>query len=255
MLLALDIGNTNIKVGLFDERQLKHSWRLAVDLLSTADEYGVKIESFFWHLKLPSSIVNGIMYSSVNPSLNYTIEHMCNIYFPGVVPLQVHADLVTGLKLEYDTPQQLGADRICNAVAARRLYHDEALITVDFGTATTFGVVLGDTFCGGVICPGFKISTNALIDQTAMLPKVKYVKPQTVIGKNTEHCIQSGILYGYVGQLEYLVNKIREELPCPALLVATGGMGELIASETNCIDITNPTLTLEGLAILFEMNN
>lgn len=255
MLLALDIGNTNIKVGLFEGLALQHSWRLAVNMLSTADEYGVKMESFFFHLKLSPSVVDGIVFSSVNPSLNYTIEHMCSIYFPGIHPLQVHAGLTTGLRLEYDHPQLLGADRICNAVAARQLYDDPCLITVDFGTATTFGVLIENTFKGGVICPGFKVSINALIDSTAMLPKIKYIKPKKVIGTNTEHCIQSGILYGYVGQLEYLVNKIREEIQRPALLVATGGMGELISSETNCIDITNPTLTLQGLAYIYSMNN
>ncbi|MDL2258910.1 type III pantothenate kinase [Eubacteriales bacterium OttesenSCG-928-K08] len=254
MLLVLDIGNTNIKVGLFEKEELLHSWRLAVNKTSTADEYGVKMESFFWHLKLPVDIVDGIIYSSVIPSMNYTIEHMCGIYFPGVQPMQVHSGLTTGLRLEYEQPQQLGSDRICNAVAARRLYDSKRFITVDFGTATTFGVIEDNRFLGGVICPGFKVSTNALIENTAMLPKVEYIMPDRVIGVNTEHCIQSGILYGYVGQLEYLVRKIKEELGGPAIVIATGGMGELVSSETDCIDIINPTLTLQGLAMIYELN-
>lgn len=254
MLLVLDIGNTNIKVGLFEGIVLKHSWRLAVDKHSTADEYGVKMESFFLHLRIPISGVDGIIFSSVIPSLNYTIEHMCSIYFPDVSVMQVHAGLRTDLKIEYDSPQRLGSDRICNAVAARRLYGDRCLITVDFGTATSFGVVLDDVFLGGLICPGFKISSNALTEHTAMLPKVEYIKPERIIGRNTEHCIQSGILYGYVGQLEYLVRKITAELNQPAYVIGTGGMGDLFASETDCVDAYNPTLTLQGLAFIYEMN-
>lgn len=253
MLLALDIGNTNIKTGLFEGIELTHSWRLAIDKHRTADEYGVQMESFFAHLHLNTGDVDGIIFSSVNPSLNYTIEHMCGIYFPGIIPLQVHAGLRTDLHIDYEHPQKLGADRICNAVAACRLYGG-CCITVDFGTATTFGVQVGDRFLGGMICPGFKVSTNALIESAAMLPKVEYVRPARVIGANTEHCIQSGILYGYVGQVEYLVRKAQQELGQKARVIATGGMGGLIASETDCIETLNPTLTLQGLAMIFEMN-
>ena len=253
MLLALDIGNTNIKTGLFEGTQLKHSWRLAVDRHRTADEYGVQIESFFAHLGLSSSIVDGIIFSSVVPSLNYTIEHMFSIYFPDICPLQVHAGLRTDLSIDYDHPNMLGSDRICNAVAARNLYGG-CCITVDFGTATTFGVLKEDRFLGGMICPGFKVSTNALIENAAMLPKVEFEKPARVIGTNTEHCLQSGILYGYVGLVEYLVRKVRQELGCPARVIGTGGMGDLIAAETDCIDTLNPTLTLQGLAMIYEMN-
>lgn len=255
MLLTLDLGNTNIKVGLFEDLALQHSWRLAVDKNRTADEYGVSMESFFRHLGLSTKAVDGIIFSSVIPSMNYTIEHMCDMYYPGVAPLQVNAFLHTGLLFEYDHPQLLGSDRICNAVAARRLYQSDCCITVDFGTATTFNVLVGNVFKGGIICPGFKISTNALVEKAAMLPKVEYSKPKKVIGTNTEHNIQSGILYGYVGQLEYLVRKIKQELNCPALVIGTGGMGELLSSETDCIDISNPTLTLQGLAMLYEMNS
>lgn len=254
MLFALDIGNTNIKVGLFEKGRLKHSWRLRVDLNRTADEYGVQMETFFRHLNISTGVVDGIIFSSVIPSMNYTIEHMCSIYYPGITPMQVHAGIKTGLTVIYDQPQKLGSDRICNAVAARRLYQENCLITVDFGTASTFGVVRGDVFLGGLICPGLKISTNALVDSTAMLPKVEYVKPARVIGTSTEHCIQSGLLYGYVGQIEYLVRKIKQELKEKALVIGTGGMGELIETESDCIDILNPTLTLEGLAILYELN-
>jgi len=254
VLLTLDVGNTNIKTGLFEETALLHSWRLSVDKRRTADEYGVQMESFFSHLHIPTASVDGIIISSVSPSMNYTLEHMCAIYFPGVRPMFVHADMETGLRLHYDPLGSLGSDRICNAVAAHRLYGDTC-ITVDFGTATTFGVIAEGEFLGGMICPGFKVSTDALIDSAAMLPKVEYVRPETVIGKSTEHCIQSGVLYGYVGQVEYLVRKVREELsPLTAPVIGTGGMGGLITGETDCIDLLNPTLTLSGLAFLYEMN-
>jgi len=254
MLLALDIGNTNIKTGLFRDGQLQHSWRLTVDKRRTADEYGVQMEDFFRHLHLPVTIVDGIIFSSVVPSINYTIEHMFSIYFPNVPVMQVKSDLQTGIELRYDHNATLGSDRICNAVAARKLY-GETCITVDFGTATTFGVIRENVFLGGVICPGFKVSTDALLDKAAMLPKVEYTKPKHVIGSNTEHCLQSGIVYGYVGQVEYLVKKIKKELGVPGVkVIATGGMGEIIASETDCIDIHNPTLTLEGLCMIYDMN-
>lgn len=253
MLLALDIGNTNIKIALFDGLNLLHSWRVAVDRKRTADEYGVQMSSFFAHLGLSTTDVNGIIVSSVVPSFNYTIDHMFNIYFPGIAPMQVHAGLRTDLYYEYDAPQKLGSDRICNAVAANRLYGGNC-ITVDFGTATTFNVMAGPQFLGGMICPGFKVSTTALIENTAMLPKVEFTKPKRVIGTNTEHCLQSGILYGYVGLVEYLVKKAQQELGADAKVIGTGGMGELINAESDCIDVLNPILTLQGLAIIYEMN-
>ena len=172
MLLVLDIGNTNIKTGLFEGTTLQNSWRLSVDKRRTADEYGIQMESFFHHLHLPTTVVDGIIVSSVIPSMNYTIEHMCSIYFPHIKPLMVHAGLNTGIRLCYEQPNMLGSDRICNAVAAHRLYGGTC-ITVDFGTATTFGVIADGAFLGGMICPGFKVSTNALIENTAMMPKVE----------------------------------------------------------------------------------
>jgi len=253
MLLVLDIGNTNIKIGLFEDQKLLHSWRVAVDHKRTADEYGVQLGMFFNHLNLNMKDVRGIITSSVVPSFNYTIEHMYAIYFPDVAPIMVHAGLKTGMTWGYEQPQRLGSDRICNAVAAGNLYGGDC-ITVDFGTATTFNVQSGSLFLGGMICPGFKVSTTALLEKTAMLPKVEYVKPSRVIGTSTELCLQSGILYGYVGLVEYMVRKARQELGVNAKVIGTGGMGDLIASETDCIDTLNPTLTLQGLAMLYEMN-
>lgn len=254
MLLALDIGNTNIKVGLFEGTKLQHSWRLSLDRRGTADEYGVKMEAFFRHIELPRTVVTGGILSSVVPSMNYTIEHMFSIYFPGVQVVQVSAHINLGIGMRYDVPDRLGSDRICNAVAAAKLYGGPC-ITVDFGTATTFGVISeNNEFLGGPICPGFKIATEALTENTALLPKIELIKPDTVIGTNTDHCIRAGIIYGFVGQIEYLVNKIRQELGHKAPVIATGGMSELIHSESNCIDLLNPILTLEGLSLIYEMN-
>ncbi len=255
MLLTLDIGNTNIKIGLFDSRTLIHSWRLSLVKDRTADEYGVQMISFFRHLGITLDEVKGIIISSVVPSMNYTITHMCQYYFKDAKPIIVDASLKTDMPIRYEHPDRLGSDRICNAVAAHELYGKHC-ITIDFGTATTFGVIVNDEFVGGMICPGFKVSTNALIDNTAMLPKIAYTRPKTVIGQNTEHCIQSGILYGYVGQVEYLIKKVKQEIyPHKAPVISTGGMGGLIAAETDSVDVLNPTLTLEGLCYLYEKNS
>lgn len=254
MLLTLDLGNTNIKVGLFENDKLKYSWRMSSNRRRTADEFGIQMESFFHHLKVPTSAVDGIIISSVIPSMNYTMEHMCSIYFYGQKPMMVEAGLDLGFVNRYEHPETLGSDRICNIVATKTLYPGPA-ITVDFGTATNFVVISeGGEFLGGLICPGFQISTDALIEKTAMLPKVEYIKPPNAICNNTEQAIQAGIIYGYVGQIEYLVRKLTREMGQSCTVVATGGMSSLIASETDCIDILNPTLTLEGLSMIYQRN-
>lgn len=255
MLLVMDVGNTNIKVGLFAKGKLRNSWRLTSSRRRTADELGIQMEAFFQRLGINTSMVTGVIISSVIPSLNYTLEHMCSMYFHGQKPMMVEAGLDLGFANRYDQPDKLGSDRICNIVAARAFYGGPTIV-IDFGTATNF-VVLdknGD-FLGGLIFPGFQIATEALVENTAMLPKVEYVKPRQAICTNTEEALQAGILYGYVGQIEYLVNKMKEELGAPCNVVATGGMSAMIAAETGCIDFLNPTLTLEGLSMIYERNN
>ena len=254
MLLALDIGNTNIKVGLFKAGVLFSSWRMMSDKFLTADEYGIKMESFFSHINIPKNMVSGIAISSVIPSMNYTIEHMCNLYFNGRTPMFVSNDLTIGLENKYDYPDTVGTDRLCNAAAVYKLYGGPS-VAVDFGTATNFAVVSGaGEFLGGVICPGFRVSADALTESTAMLPKVQFIKPDKIICTNTEQAIQAGIVYGYVGQVEYIIHKIKNELGEVPKVVATGGMSSLIASESDSIDLINPTLTLEGLNIIYEIN-
>ncbi|MEG1547223.1 MAG: type III pantothenate kinase [Clostridia bacterium] len=254
MLLVLDIGNTNIKTGLFRNGVLIYSWRLATNMSRTSDEYGVQMESFFGHLGLETAEVTGIIMSSVIPSMNYTIERMCEIYFHHLPVMLVSPKLNLGINISYDYPDQLGTDRICNSVAAYRTYGGPC-IAVDFGTATNFCVISEQgKFMGGLICPGLMISADALIDKTAMLHKVEYIKPRNVVCTNTKDAIQAGVIYGYVGQVDYIIGQIERESKMDFKVIATGGMSGMIASETNTIDTVNPTLTLEGLAMIYELN-
>ena len=254
MIFVLDIGNTNVKTGLYRDGRLQNSWRLTTERGRTSDEYGIQMESFFRHLGLDKTAVDGIIFSSVVPSLNYTIEHMCRLYFDGVAPIQVSPDLKLGISVRYDDPRALGTDRICNAVAAYARYG--ASIVVDFGTATTFTIINDKAeLTGGVICPGIIVSTDALIEKAAMLNKVEFIKPGSVIGTNTVDGIQSGLIHGFVGQVDYLIRKIKTECGCSTKVVATGGMSSLIAHETEAIDVVEPTLTLDGLARIYTLNN
>ena len=254
MLMVLDIGNTNIKTGLFVDGKLKNSWRLQTNHLRTADEYGTMMESFFNHLGISTDAVDGIIMSSVIPSMNYTMEHMCELYFHRRTAMVVNSEMNLGIKIKYDLPSQLGSDRICNSVEAFHRYGGPCVV-VDFGTATNFAVISkeGD-FLGGLICPGIMVSADALVERAAMLHKVEYVMPEKVIGTNTKEGIQSGVIRGYVGQVDYILQQIEKELGAKPTVVATGGMSGMIASETRRIDIVNPTLTLEGLARIYEMN-
>ena len=254
MLLVMDVGNTNIKTGLFADGKLQSSWRLATDQKRTADEYGVRMETFFHHLAIPTTAVDGIIMSSVVPGINYTLEHMCELYFHGQYPLVVNSSMNLGLKILYDYPDKLGADRICNAVAAFQTYGGP-LAVVDFGTATSFSVVdaMG-AFLGGLICPGLMVSADALVTKAAQLSKVEFIQPTRVIATNTEDGIRSGLILGYVGQVDYIIRQIEGELGYDIKTIATGGMSSMIASGTNRIDLVNPTLTLEGLARIYEMN-
>ncbi|MGI6175568.1 MAG: type III pantothenate kinase [Christensenellales bacterium] len=255
MYLVIDIGNTNIKCGLYQQRKLLLSWRVYADSQKTSDEYGVEATTFLRHRGYSFKDVKGIIIASVKPQLNYTIEHMCEVFFD-ITPLLVSHDLHTGLHLQYDDPALLGADRIVNAVAALEKYGGPC-ITVDFGTATTLGAISrrGD-FLGGSICPGIRISTDALIHNTSMLPNIQFQKPPSVICKDTISSMQSGIIYGLVGQVDTLVSRMKVEMAEPsAKVIATGGMSQVIASESSVIDVTDSLLTLEGLSILYLKNS
>ena len=252
MIFALDVGNTNIKCGIFETGKLMHSFRIATNIDSTSDEFGIKILSFFRYLHLKKEDVEGVIISSVVPSINYTLEHMVKTYFE-IKPIFVGPGIKTGINIKYDSPKDLGADRIVNAVAAYDIVKD-ACITIDFGTATSFGAISqkGD-FLGGAICPGIKIASEVLTQNTSKLPKIELIVPETVICKNTVTCMQSGLLFGYIGQIEYLVKRFKEELG-EATVVATGGLARLVTSQSKVIDMVVPTLSLMGLNKIYEKN-
>ncbi len=254
MIFVMDVGNTNIKCGLFQGHEIQASWRMSADKVRTADEYGLSVVQFFQFGGYDVEEVEGIIISSVIPSLNYTLDHMCETYFKKV-PLFVGAGIKTGMNIRYDNPKELGPDRLVDAVGAFDKYHGPCIV-VDFGTATTFSCVdkNGD-FVGGAICPGVKISTDALVQHAARLPKIELTKPASVMGRNPVAAMQSGIIFGYAGMVDHLITKMREELGSDSVhTVATGGLARLISSETKCIESVDSRLSLFGLRILYERN-
>ena len=257
MIFVLDVGNTNIVLGIYKDRKLMVEWRISTDYKKTSDEYMIEVSQLFNYSKIDVNEVSGVIISSVVPNIMYSLEHMVRKFF-NKKPLVVGPGVKTGINIKYDNPKEVGADRIVNAVAAHEMYKS-SLIIIDFGTATTFCAVgkNGD-YIGGTICPGIKISSDALFQRAAKLPKVELVRPDTVICKNTVSSMQAGIIYGYVGQVDYIVNKIKQEMEAMGekdpLVVATGGLANLIAEGSTVIDKVVPYLTLEGLRIIYEKN-
>ncbi|MBQ6716694.1 MAG: type III pantothenate kinase [Clostridia bacterium] len=253
MILTLDIGNTNIKTALFEGERMAAYWRISTNRTMTSDEYGMLMCNLFTHHNVSMKSVTGIVISSVVPTINYTIEHMCMTYF-GRAPMFVAPGIKTGIHIKYDNPKELGSDRIANAVAAYELYGGPC-IYIDFGTATSFGVVSQKgEFLGGAICPGLKVTADALVDRTAKLPRFELVKPATVIGKNTITNLQSGILYGHIGLVKYLIKRMKEELGSDCKVIATGGMAVLIREECPEITDLDGLLTLKGLRLIYDKN-
>ena len=253
MVFVLDVGNTNIKCGLFKGDTLLNSWRLTTKMEQTSDEYGIMLINFFNHLGHSREDIQGIIISSVIPSVNYTLVHMCHIYF-NTDPMLVSPGIKTGIHIKYDNPKELGADRIVNAVAAYERYGGPVIV-VDFGTATTFGVIneKGD-FLGGAICPGLKISAEALTLNAAKLPRVELSMPETVIGKTTVSGMQAGLIYGFIGQVEHIIRRMKKELGVNTKVIATGGMSYMIDGESQHFDEIDRLLTLTGLNILYHKN-
>lgn len=253
MIICLDIGNTNIKFALFDGEKLKLSFRFATEHKKTSDEYGGQIIGVLQNNGIKTSDIEGGIISSVVPQLDYTLEKMCSVYL-GIKPLMLAPGLRTGMNLRVDNAKEVGADRVVNNVSAVRKYGYPAVI-IDFGTATTFNVIdKKGEFVGGVIAPGIKGSLDSLVNGTAKLPRVEIERPKTVIGKNTVTNMQSGIVFGFAGLVEYIVKKIIQELGYPAKVIATGGFSEIIAGEISCIDSVDKLLTLEGLRYLYSIN-
>ncbi|MDF2530923.1 MAG: type pantothenate kinase [Clostridia bacterium] len=254
MILVFDVGNTNIVLGAYKEDKLMDFWRVSTDTQKTADEYGIIIKHMFVHQGYNIDDVEAVIISSVVPPIMYTLEHMARKYFKRE-PLVIGPGIKTGMNIKYDNPKEVGADRIVNAVAGYELYGGP-LIIVDFGTATTYcAISKSGEYLGGAISPGIRISMDALYQRTAKLPRVELVKPDSVICKNTISSIQSGVIYGYVGQVDYIVRRMKKELGAEnAKVIATGGLSKLIATESETIDVVNGLLTLEGLRIIYERN-
>ncbi len=253
MVFVMDAGNSHIKCGLFEGDTLKHSWRMSTNTMHTSDEYGIRMISFFNYVGCKICDVHGIIISSVIPSINYTLLHMCRLYFDKKA-VCVGPGMKTGINILYDDPRELGADRIAGAVAAFTLYGGPCLV-VDFGTATTFGAVSKDgDFLGGAICPGLKIASDALAEGAAKLPRIELKKPETVIAKSTVSGMQAGTIYGYIGQVDYILKRMKSEMGGNPRVIATGGLARLIVPEAQEIDEVNVLLTLIGLNILYKKN-
>ena len=263
MLLAVDIGNTNVVMGVFEGDQLKGSWRVQTERRRMPDEWGLMIITLLEHRGYQTSAVTDVIVSSVVPPLTNALREMAQIYF-GVAALVVEPGIKTGVAVRYENPKEVGADRIVNAVAALHYYGAPAII-IDFGTATTFDAISGHgEYLGGAIAPGINIAAEALFSVASRLFRVELTPPKQAIGRNTASSMQSGIMFGYIGLVEGLVYRFREELTAitpPVLgqkikVIATGGLAEVVARDTtNLIDVVDQDLTLQGLRLIYELNN
>ncbi len=253
MIFVIDIGNTNIVLGLYQGKVLMHHWRIHTNKEATSDEYGMLFQQLFLYSEITFKQIEGVILSSVVPQLVFIMENVCKEYILHN-PLIVGPGIKTGLHLRVDHPKEVGADRIVNAVAAIECYGSPCII-VDFGTATTFDYIdASDQLLGCAIAPGIGISTEALVQKAAKLPRVELIKPKSVLGKNTVSAMQAGIIFGFIGQVDGIVRRMLDEFDSTSRVIATGGHSELIASESKYIQVVNPHLTLEGLRMIYEKN-
>jgi type III pantothenate kinase len=253
MIFVVDVGNTNIVLGVYEGKSLLHHWRLSTDRSATADEYGIMIYNLFQISGIRVEEIEGVIISSVVPPLMFTLEQLSTKYLKKT-PLIVGPGIKTGLNIRIENPREMGADRIVNAVAGIELY-GTPLIIVDFGTATTFDYIdEAGHLLGCSIAPGIGISMEALYQHAAKLPRIELVHPKTTVGRNTVTSMQAGIVFGFAGQADGIVDRMREEFALTAKVVATGGLAELISAESKTIQIVNPLLTLQGLQIIYERN-
>ena len=256
MLLVIDVGNTNTVLGLYDGDQLIHDWRIRTVIDHTIDEYGMLIFNLYQSSRMKTEkikAVNAIIISCVVPPMLNILEPLCVKYF-NVKPLIVGPGIKTGMPIFYDNPKEVGADRIVNAVAAYDKYRQAAII-IDFGTATTFDYISSKgEYMGGCIAPGIMISSEALFERAAKLPRVELSKPKSIITKDTVSAMQAGIIFGYAGLIDGIIERMKAEIKTKPLVIATGGLARLVASETKSIDKIEDMLTLEGLRIIYDLN-
>lgn len=253
MLLCIDIGNSNIVLGLYDGDLLRNHWRIATDDHKLADEYAVLLLELFAYNNVCLKDIEGAIMASVVPPLTGTFQEVCQGTF-GQDALVVDAGVKTGVRVRTDNPREVGADRVVDAAATYRLYGGPACV-VDFGTATSFSAISAEgDFVGGAIAPGVSISAEALYRFTAKLPRIELARPPSVIGRNTVHSMQAGVLFGYVGLVEGMVARFRQELGDDMRVIATGGLASLLAAETKAIQVVDPWLTLKGLRFIWELN-
>lgn len=254
MILVVDAGNTNITLGVFEGKELLGTYRMTTKISRTSDEYGIFITDLLEKNGLDPSKIEDVIISSVVPNIMHSFTNGIKKYFK-IQPIIVGAGIKTGINIAIANPKSMGADRIVDAVAAYELYGGPVIV-IDFGTATTHDVITGEgALIAGVTSPGIRISANALWKDTAMLPEIEIKKPDTILAKNTVNSMQAGLFFGYVGQTEYIIKKLKQELQMDDIkVVATGGLGKIISDETDLIDIYDSDLTLKGLRIIYDYN-
>jgi len=253
MLLVFDVGNTNIVLGVFKGDELFESWRISTDKVRTDDEYAIMVRQLFGFKGINFADIRDIIVSCVVPPMLKTLSDLCERYF-SLKPYIVGPGIKTGMPILYENPREVGADRIVNAVAAFEAYRSNVIV-VDFGTATTFDYVTAKgEYQGGAIAPGLNISSNALFEAASKLPRVELVRPPQIIAKNTVNSIQAGLFFGYVGLVDGIVGRMKEESEKPPFVVATGGLCEIIAPASRMIDEIDPFLALKGLKIIYSRN-
>ena len=254
MLLAIDIGNTNITIGLFNKETLEKTWRISTSRNNTSDEYGTNILNILSNKDISNKDISAIVMCSVVPPLTTTFIDLFKDYF-NISPLIIGSGTKTGIKIMYDSPRDVGADRIVDAAAVLHLYEGPAII-VDLGTATVFDAITANgEYLGGAISPGIGVSAESLYKATSQLKRVELIAPKTAIGKTTTHAIQSGLILGYSELIKGMIKRFKEELDNNAKIIATGGLADIISKEVNLFDIIDHDLTLKGLQILYELNS